>query len=82
MLFGRKTLLNCEITSEINPNLSKFAKFQTWHTTLKFFFLTFLVDINKSPSNDDHKNKVSLVFIMFYKSCKGKVIKSSVSAGG
>ena len=82
MLFGRKTSLNCEIISEINPNLSEFATFQTWHTTLKFFFLTFLVDRNKSPNNDDHKNKVSLVFMMFYKSCKVKVIKSSVLVGG
>ena len=82
MLFGRKTSLYCEITSEINPNLSEFATFQTWHTTLKFFFLTFLVDKNKFPCNDDHKNKFSLVFVMFFKSCKVKVIKSSVLVGG
>ena len=82
MLFGSKTSLNYEIISEINPNLSEFATSQTWNTASKFSFLTVLVERNKSPSNDDHKNKVLLVFIMFYKSCKVQVIKSSVLVGG
>ena len=79
--FGRNSPLKCEIISKINQILNKFAKFYLGIKLLNSFF-TFLIERNKSSSNDGHRNKVLLVLMMFLKSNEVEMIKISILAGG